>query len=321
MQVDGTWMNELGVTIAGEAFPHMLIHAVLPYSTHELGREKDGDRVFNDDYRSYVEALGMEPRSTHVASPDENGDVEAAHRTLKRCVEQHLLLRGSRDFLSLEEYEAFLLDVIRRLNSLVRDRFEDELKAMAPLQGPVPAPVREVRARVGKAGTARVLNRPYSLPSGLQGELVTARVTEWRIEFWYAGRCVRDAARRPGATHPCIDYRHVIPSLLRKPGGFRNYRYRDALFPSQVFKRAWEALQGWLSPRRADLAYLRVLQLAATTLEDDVAAALDLLLQTGEPFDDQTVSALVKPPRAPVPLVDCGPIDLRVYDALLVGIP
>ena len=30
MQLDGTWMTTLGVTIAGQPFKHMLMHAVLP---------------------------------------------------------------------------------------------------------------------------------------------------------------------------------------------------------------------------------------------------------------------------------------------------
>src|SRR5687767_7185802 len=35
MQTDFTWATELRVTIAGEPFPHMLCHPVLPYSNWE----------------------------------------------------------------------------------------------------------------------------------------------------------------------------------------------------------------------------------------------------------------------------------------------
>ncbi|MFQ5614220.1 MAG: hypothetical protein ACE5H9_19025 [Anaerolineae bacterium] len=37
LQSDGTWLTELGVTIAGQRFKHMLIHCVLPYSNWEWG--------------------------------------------------------------------------------------------------------------------------------------------------------------------------------------------------------------------------------------------------------------------------------------------
>ncbi|MBK8986744.1 MAG: hypothetical protein IPM39_11795 [Chloroflexi bacterium] len=38
MQLDGTWMTELEVTLEGQPFKHMLIHSVLPYSNWEWGR-------------------------------------------------------------------------------------------------------------------------------------------------------------------------------------------------------------------------------------------------------------------------------------------
>ena len=38
LQTDGTWMNTLGITLQGEAFPHLSIHCVLPYSNWEWGR-------------------------------------------------------------------------------------------------------------------------------------------------------------------------------------------------------------------------------------------------------------------------------------------
>jgi hypothetical protein len=38
IQTDGTWMNELGITLDGQPFEHMLIHSVLPYSNWEWGR-------------------------------------------------------------------------------------------------------------------------------------------------------------------------------------------------------------------------------------------------------------------------------------------
>jgi len=37
LQSDGTWLTELGVTLAGQPFKHLLIHCVLPYSNWEWG--------------------------------------------------------------------------------------------------------------------------------------------------------------------------------------------------------------------------------------------------------------------------------------------
>ena len=114
-----------------------------------------------------------------------------------------------------------------------------------------------------------------------------------------------------------INYRHVIDSLLRKPGGFRNYRHRDDLFPRAVFRRAWEALDRRLSPRKADLAYLRILKLAAQGLETDVADALELLLASSTTWDDHSVSEMVQPIAAILPDLQPQVVNLAIYDQLL----
>ncbi|MFQ5344095.1 MAG: IS21 family transposase, partial [Anaerolineae bacterium] len=120
-----------------------------------------------------------------------------------------------------------------------------------------------------------------------------------------------------GINRHCVHYRHVIDTLLRKPGGFRNYRYRDDLFPQNVFRQAWEALQKRYSPRRADISYLRILKLAAHGSEADVAVALERLLDTSATWDDQTVAEQLAPAAVDVPVVQSWAVQLSDYDQLL----
>ncbi len=89
------------------------------------------------------------------------------------------------------------------------------------------------------------------------------------------GALVDDGFRLPQHR---IDYRDVIWSLVRKSGAFAHYRYRDDLFPSLVFRRAYDALQA-SAIERADRHYVRLLHLAASTSESDVETAIGLLLE------------------------------------------
>jgi transposase InsO family protein len=88
-------------------------------ATHQLGPAAQGktlrERGFNEEYLQLLAHYGIEPRTIHVGSPNENGDIEASNGALKRAVRQHLLLRGSCDFESLEAYEAFLEQIIPTL--------------------------------------------------------------------------------------------------------------------------------------------------------------------------------------------------------------
>lgn len=295
-------------------------------ATHRLVGVSDrgrpvAERGYNAAYLDLLTHYGLEPRMIHRASPNENGDIEAGNGALQRAIAQHLLLRGSRDFPSVAAYEAFLVGVFERRNAGRRTRLAEEVAAMRPLAvDPVPA-AREIRARVSTGGLVRVLGHTYSVPSGLVGRMVSAWVGEWEIAVWYGGRCWTTPPRLTERNAHRIDYRHVVDTLLRKPGGFRDYRYREDLFPTAVFRHAWEALDARLPPRRADLAYLRVLKLAATTLEVDVAAALEALLAADGPWDDRTVAARVQPAVAAPPTLATGAVDLAEYDALLVDHP
>jgi len=363
LQTDGTWMNDLGITLQGEAFEHLVIHSVLPYSNWEWGRvvqsesllairlglqsalsklghvpqihqtdntsaathnlgpshrdQSPEERGFNAEYLQVMAHFGMEPRTIHVNSPNENGDIESSNGSFKRAVVQHLLLRGSRDFKSLEAYEAFLGVVMEKRNAGRQAKLAEELAVMKPLTVAPWPPVRELNVRVGSNGILRVGSNGYTVPSGLKGKRVLVKVFEWQIEVWYANQRVETLPRQTGTQHYRINYRHVIDSLLRKPGGFRNYRYREDLFPQAVFRQAWETLQERCSARKADLTYLRILKLAAGGLETDVAAALEILLTSGKGWDDQSVADLVRPTNVAIPELIATPVNLATYDQFL----
>ena len=113
-----------------------------------------------------------------------------------------------------------------------------------------------------------------------------------------------------------VDYRHVIGSLVRKPGAFAPHWFRKQMFPTLTFRLAYDALRGWRG-ERADVEYVRILHLAATTMESTVDSALALLLEAGGPSEYGAVKELASPapPRAPA-LSLPGMPDLRVYDTL-----
>lgn len=92
----------------------------------------------------------------------------------------------------------------------------------------------------------------------------------------------------------------MINFLVRKPGAFARYRFREQLFPTQRFRLIYDALKQWRG-ERADVEYVRILHPAATTMEANVDSALSLLLEAGQPFDYAEVQDMAEPklPEAP----------------------
>jgi len=156
------------------------------------------------------------------------------------------------------------------------------------------------------------------VPTHLIGQKVRVRIYEWHLEVYYRQVQVAHLPRLIGQNKHQVNYRHLIDSLLRKPGGFRQYRYRESLFPSLIFQQAWEKLNQWYAPRKADLIYLRILHLAARYLECEVAEALTLLLQAEQRWDERAVEQhLQLEKEVKIPAMAPLEINLAEYDQLL----
>ena len=365
-QTDFTHATQLGVTVAGVVFAHLLCVVVLPFSnwfwatvcasesmaalrkgvqralfqlgrvpryhqtdnstaaTHRIpdGKEERIEgrrRPFNEEYLSLMRHFAMTPRTTEVGESEQNGDVEARNGALKRRLEQLLLIRGSRDFESVETWQAFIDEAARKSNAARNTKVAEELAAMRELSaGRLPEFVEET-LRVSDWSTLRVRHCAYSVPSRLIGEMLNVRIFEDRIEARFGGEVQLACERLVGRNRRRIEYRHVIWSLVRKPGAFARYVYREEMFPALAFRKAYDAIQMLAPGTRGDMEYLRILHLAATTLQTDVEAALTLLLDGRAAITADAVKALTarEARDAAVPELQPMIVDLASYDVLI----
>jgi hypothetical protein len=314
---DFTYLTELGITVGGQAFAHMLYHFVLTHSNWETGTIcfsesfaalSEGlqnalwalggvpllhrtDRMtaavnnltdladFQKSYEALLRHYGMEGRKIQTGQANENGDIEQRHHRFKRALDQALMLRGSRDFATTEQYQDFIAKLFDQLNGGRKEKLACEMEVLRPLPGRRFDSAKRVRVRVNSGSLIAVERNSYSVNSRLIGELVEARVYPERIEVWYGGQKLEQLPRLRGRTNYRIDYRHIIDWLVRKPGAFASYRYREHLFPTSQFRRAYDLLKN-VAPRRCDHRYLEILELAAKEGEARVEDALRLLLQT-----------------------------------------
>jgi len=228
------------------------------------------------------------------------------------------VIRGSHDFFSEKAYLTFVREIISRRNRRIEDKLSVEKRFLRPLP---PAPVPEYttyRPKVSKWSIIRVARKTYTVPSRLRGLEVEVRQYADHLEVYYNGRLIEEMERIHGANAANIDYRHIIHSLVRKPGAFARYRFREHLFPTRTFRLTYEALSRWRG-ERADVEYVRILHLAATTMESEVDRVLSFLLESGESFDYRKVRELTEPVTPSFPELSLGVPDLKVYDALLGG--
>jgi len=354
---DFTSMNKLNITIAQQPFEHIFYHFVLCYSNWQAGRicfsesfeslslgiqdalwklggvpalhrtdnltsavHKVGHPdIFTDKYRALGKHYGFKSSKTNPASPHENGDVEKSNDLFKKAVDQSLIIRGSRDFDSVEEYAKFLQKIIDRMNANCNKRFAEELEVLKELPNRRYGDYEIRDCKVGRGGTFRLLHNTYSLHSRLAGETVKVRVYADKLEIWYAQRHIETLVRLRGENGHLINYRHIIDRLVRKPGAFENYRYKDDMFPSSQFRIAYDILRDACSIRQANKEYLKILELAAKEDESLVNEALRLLINLEDQIDFEKVKQFIdskqKPPEPTA--VHIEPVDINYYDTLL----
>jgi hypothetical protein len=257
---------------------------------------------FTDRYRGLLKYYGLEAEKIQVGKANENGDIEQRHHRFKRAVEQELLLRGSREFARVEEYQQFLKDLLKRLNARRMESYKRE------------------QVRVDSGSLIYADRNAYSVNSRLIGERVEARLYLDRVEVWYGQKKVEELPRLRGRGKHRVEYRHIIDWLVRKPGAFENYRYREDLFLSSQFRMAYDALRE-SRPQSASKEYLKILELAAKQSEARVEDALRALLAKGEPegIHSQAVEGLLREAERipPVTAVTIAAVDLASFDELL----
>jgi hypothetical protein len=239
------------------------------------------EREFTTRYEALMRHYKMTGQKIQTGRPNENGDVEQRHYRLKRAVGQALMLRDSRDFGSIADYKEFLRVLLTQLNAGRRERLRIEMQYLRPLPAGRLESLKRERVKVDSGSLIYVDRNAYSVHSRLIGERVEARIGAEIIEVWYAGKKVEDLSRLRGRGKHRVDYRHIIDWLVRKPGAFENYRYREELFPTSRFRMAWDALRE-TSPSRVNRRYLEILELAAKEGEARVDDILRGLLEQGE---------------------------------------
>jgi hypothetical protein len=354
-QSDYTVMNELCVTIAGEKFEHLLFHFMLPYSRWEhvslcyteslesltkgydeavwalgfVAKEHRTDnltaatqsfgnsRIFTKNWQEVMSHYKVTPTRNNPGVSNENGSVEKSHDLLKKAISQQLILRGSSNFSDKDDYMNFVKQLVAARNSKRADRFKEEILLLGALPSKKYYAPLVMEVKVSSFSTIRLLKGIYSVPSRLIGYKLRAYIDHGEIKLYYGSTLVQSMNVITDHTQASINYRHLIKGLLRKPRALANYYYRDYLFPSVIFRTAYDTLIKSY-PTNGVKQYLQILELAAIGKESEVKLALELLIECGTIPSFLEVQSLLKASDKPQIIeVKINPASLSDYDKLL----
>ncbi|MFQ3459342.1 IS21 family transposase [Bradyrhizobium sp. UFLA01-814] len=275
-------------------------------------------------YAALMGHYGMAPTRNNAGIAHENGSIESAHGHLKRALEDALLLRGTRDFASLDAYRAFVDEIVGRRNANLAKRIALEKEALAQLPKGRTTDFEEKVIPVTSSGGFILRRVFYTVPSRLIGHRLRVRIFDDRLECFLGVTPVGTLRRgRPVSENHgghVVDYRHVIHALRRKPMALVNLVnlvYRDQLFPRAAYKRLFETLRQHGDDRRACKVTVELLALAhERACEAELAEAIATALDAGRLPDLAALRDRFRPEAASIPSVAVKLASLDVYDEL-----
>ena len=354
-QSDYTSMNELNINIRGDKFEHLLFHFLLPYSRWEFveicysesfdslskgyenavwtlgyvapehrtdnlsaaSKRSGSKRVATDNWQEFMKHHGVVASRNNPGKSNENGSIEKSHDLLKNDIRQQLMLRGSLDFYSVSEYEEFLRKIITRRNNTRSDKLLEETKLLKILPEKKYYAPEILELTVTKSSTIRINQVTYSVPSRLIGYGLRVYIYQGEIKLYYGTQLICKMPKiDKSEANAVINYRHIIASLVRKPGAFANYHYRESLFPTLHFRNAYDKLIK-THPANGTKQYLQILHLAAVNSESEVESAITILLESGITPTIKQVRDLLDSKSQQKVVVHVDQPTVKQYDSLL----
>lgn len=266
----------------------------------------------------------MRPTRNNRGRSHENGSIESPHGHFKRRLHQALLLRGSFDFDSVESYQQLIEGVIESLNQRCQEKFEQEQPHLQPLPTHRFADYELLSVRVTCHSTITVRCILYTVPSQLLGQRLTVHLYHDRLLGFLGNQLVVELPRIYAPANSdkrrarCVNYRHVIDSLRRKPRAFLQCRWREELLPNDHFRRIWEQLQQQFNPYEASRLMVESLYLAAK-LDKETAVAywLEAQLRQGTLTLSRLQQQFQPPPVTKIATSVVEQHSLSDYDRLL----
>ena len=233
-------------------------------------------------YDDLCEHYRMEPTRNNKGKGHENGSIESPHGHLKNRIKQAIYLRGSSDFASIADYQALIDKATAGLNRQCEAKFEQEQAVLRPLPNRRVADYEVLSAKVSCHSTIDVRCILYSVPSRLIGQSIEIHLYHDRLVGYFARQQVFELARmRVSAKGKrrghCIDYRHVIAGLRKKPRAFLYCHWQTELLPTAEFRQLWEQMKTQFERDQAAVLIVEALYIAATY--DQERAIADYLAQ------------------------------------------
>jgi hypothetical protein len=273
-------------------------------------------------YKALCAHYQMKSSRNNLGRGHENGGIESAHGHIKRRIEQALLLRGSNDFTTVADYQAFIDEVVAAHNARNANALSIEKPLLQPLPEIKTVDYTQVQAVVTSSSTIDVRRVTYTVPSQLQGQTLQVRLYDDRLECYLGCDRLITLTRVYSSGNTTrtrlVDYRHVIHSLVKKPQAFRYSQIRDDLLPNDRYRMIWQHVDNAMEAKAACRFMVGLLHLAAVhDREEELADRVLTNIRRGQSLTLSQLQSQFDQPPMQIPTVNVMQHTLDQYNDLI----
>jgi hypothetical protein len=171
------------------------------------------EKLLTDRYDKLCKCYDVVATQNNKGVAHKNGAIESPNKYLERKIEQQLLLRNSRDFTTLTEYETFIQAIVSTINRQCKTRFDEERLHLKSLPARRTCGFSELFVKVTSSSTINVKRVTYTVPSRLIGSMLLAHIYDDRLELFLGHEFALSLSRirtHGYARSRSVNYRHII---------------------------------------------------------------------------------------------------------------
>lgn len=224
--------------------------------------------LLTSGYNELCNHYGMKASRNNPGKSHENGAIESPHGHLKHRISQALLMRRSYDFRSLEEYQGFIDNIVSRHNKKYKNLFAEESLKLISLPEHRAQSFTIEHVIVTSSSTISVKRVAYSVPSRLVGSKLEVHIYDDCLELYCGGIKTHKVSRihyKSSGKNYVVNYRDIINSLSHKPQAFRNFVWKEEMFPNDDYRKIWSIVNKQFDPKKS-CKYFVLLLLQASRL-------------------------------------------------------
>jgi hypothetical protein len=294
------------------------VHRTDSLSASFKNLNKQASEDLTERYTALSEHYAMRPTRINKGKAHENGGVECPHRHIKDQIRHSLIVRDSIDFDTFEEYCDFIKEVVKEHNMTKADRIALEKESLNPLPATALSTHDEQVAVVSCSSTINVRNVTYTVPSGLIGQTLRIKFYRDTLECYLGSKHACSLGRvyaSRGQRGRNINYRHIIGSLIKKPGAFRGSVLRDDILPDDKYRFIWEHVDRTMENSSACKFIVGLLYLAATEdCQDELADKVIGLIKENKALNLRQLQDAFMQKRSQIPSVAVSQHTLNSYN-------